>query len=78
MENVLDIVDSLILYHFPELHATLAYNDLEPVVYATPWFITLFASKLENIVDVAKLWKFYCIRDDPALVAFLGLAMLAR
>ena len=33
MENVLDTVDSLILYHFPDLHQTLAYNDLEPVVY---------------------------------------------
>ena len=52
MENVLDVIDSLLLYHFPEVHATLAYNDLEPVVYATPWFITLFASKLENIIDV--------------------------
>ncbi|CAD7953065.1 unnamed protein product [Amoebophrya sp. A25] len=78
MENVLATFDSLILYHFPDLHQELAINDLEPVVYATPWFVTLFASKLDDLRDVVSLWKLYCIRNDPAYVAFIGLAMLKR
>mmetsp|Transcript_17409 Transcript_17409/g.43356 ORF Transcript_17409/g.43356 Transcript_17409/m.43356 type:complete len:868 (-) Transcript_17409:431-3034(-) len=78
MEAVLRSFDSLILYHFPDLHQELAINDLEPVVYATPWFVTLFASKLDDLRDVVRLWKFYCIRNDPAYVAFIGLAMLKR
>lgn len=78
MEHVLSTFDSLILYHFPSLHSLLAMSDLDPVVYATPWFVTLFASKLDRLEDVVALWKCYCIRNDPAFVAFLGLAMLKQ
>ncbi|CAD7923829.1 unnamed protein product [Amoebophrya sp. A120] len=78
MEAVLRTFDALLLYHFPDLHQELAINDLEPVVYATPWFVTIFASKMDDLREVVRLWKFYCIRNDPAYVAFIGLAMLKR
>ena len=35
----------LLLYHLPHLHNQLEEAGVAPVVYATPWFITLFAYK---------------------------------
>ena len=65
----------LLLYHLPHLHNQLEDAGVAPVVYATPWFITLFAYKNPLHVTM-RLWHEYIRRGDPTFVAFLAVALM--
>lgn len=56
----------LLLYHLPHLHNQLEEAGVAPVVYATPWFITLFAYKnplhvtwFQREVFVEERWEIH-------------------
>lgn len=65
----------LILYHHPDLHNQLEDAGVSPFVYATPWFITLFAARTPLTV-LLRLWDRYIERDDSSFLPFLAVAML--
>ena len=65
----------LLLYHLPHLHNQLEDAGVAPVVYATPWFITLFAYKNPLHVTM-RLWHEYIRRGDPTFVPFLAVALM--
>lgn len=65
----------LLLYHLPHLHNQLEEAGVAPVVYATPWFITLFAYKTPLQV-LLRLWHRYIRRGDPTFVPFLAVAVM--
>jgi hypothetical protein len=52
-------------------------SEILPELYATPWFITLFARKL-SLDLVYLLWDIYLVEDDPFLHYFVALALLIR
>ena len=65
----------LLLYHLPHLHNQLEEAGVAPVVYATPWFITLFAYK-NPLHVIMRLWHEYIRRGDPTFVPFLAVALM--
>ncbi|CAE7641553.1 Tbc1d23 [Symbiodinium pilosum] len=65
----------LLLYHLPHLHNQLEEAGVAPVVYATPWFITLFAYKTPLQV-LLRLWHRYMRRGDPTFMPFLAVAVM--
>jgi hypothetical protein len=69
----IETAGSLSLSCFSELIAYV--TDLLPDVYATPWFITLFSSKLP-LDSVYQLWDIYFVEDDPFLHLFFTLSLL--
>lgn len=65
----------LLLYHHPQLCKFLDQYQLQPELYATPWFLTLFASTLELPV-LYQIWDFYLSLNDPAIHHFVVLALV--
>ena len=59
----------LLLYFDPQLAAHVDRSGILPELYATAWFITLFARdcSLELLWCV---WDFYLVEDDPYLHYF--------
>jgi hypothetical protein len=69
----------LTIYHDPALSVVLDQYDVPPELYATPWFLTLFARNHNDTELVFTLWDFLflCIRDPgPAIFHFVALAFL--
>jgi hypothetical protein len=63
--------DILLYEHFVEC-------NLSPELYSTPWFLTLFASKL-NQQDILRLWDHLIMlnqRDTESYIFHFGLALL--
>ncbi len=52
-----------------------AQYHMLPELYATPWFITLFARRLPFPVVYA-LWDAYIVEGDPLLHYFAMIALL--
>ncbi|CAM9324613.1 unnamed protein product, partial [Choristocarpus tenellus] len=65
----------LLLYHHPRLCRFLDQYQLQPELYATPWFLTLFASSLD-LPRLFEIWDFYLCWGDPALHHFVVLAFV--
>ena len=67
----------LLLYFDPELGTHVDRSGILPELYATAWFITLFARDcpLELLWCV---WDFYLVEDDPHLHYFMALALLMQ
>ena len=67
----------LLLYFDPQLGTHIDRSGILPELYATAWFITLFARDcpLELLWCV---WDFYLVEDDPYLHNFLALALLMQ
>ena len=67
----------LLLYHDPQLCAHLDANDMGPELYASSWFITLYANRCKMEV-VLYLWDVMLLEaaDDPMLHYFVSLALL--
>eukprot|EP00941_MAST-03F_sp_MAST-3F-sp1_P001081 g1081.t1 len=65
----------LLQFHDPKLCNHLARFEMMPELYATPWFLTLFAHSTP--LDVLfRIWDWYILRDNPYLHTFLCLAVL--
>lgn len=77
LQTMLSLIAGLLVYHAPTLAAVLLLADLDPVVYATPWILTLFASKME-LPAACALWDRYIEKNDPSFMLFLCLAMVIK
>eukprot|EP00752_Nemacystus_decipiens_P003108 g2879.t1 len=65
----------LLLYHHPRLCRFLDQYQLQPELYATPWFMTLFSNSLD-LPRLYEVWDFYLYWGDPALHHFVVLAFV--
>ena len=46
LERILCLYLGLVAKHYPKLHSTLVEFEIDPVIYASSWFITLFCNCL--------------------------------
>ncbi len=67
--------ERLLLYHDPELFWLLENNMMSPDLYATSWFVTLFARNF-TVECVMALWDLLLLSDNPLGITFFGIAML--
>ncbi|GAB0493785.1 hypothetical protein MMPV_005070 [Pyropia vietnamensis] len=65
----------LLLYHDPELFWLLERNGMTPDLYATSWFVTLFARNF-SVEAVLALWDLLLLEDNPLGPYFFALALL--
>ncbi|XP_026191352.1 uncharacterized protein LOC34619854 [Cyclospora cayetanensis] len=65
----------LLLYHDPTLATFLEEHFATPELYVTPWFLTLFSSKVQLPV-LFVLWDRYLLERDSVFFCFLSLAIL--
>jgi Rab-GTPase-TBC domain/Rhodanese-like domain len=77
LQCIMRVFNMLLKYHDPKLCTYLDSHDILPELYATPWFITLFARKM-SLPVVCRLWDIYIIEDDPFLQYFVALTLLIR
>jgi hypothetical protein len=67
----------MLVYHDPQLSAHLEEAGIQPELYATHWFLTLFAAGgCDSLATLQSLWTSVLIEDDPFFHYFLGLALL--
>ncbi|GMI23049.1 hypothetical protein TrCOL_g8125 [Triparma columacea] len=67
----------LLLYHSPNVCKLLDGHRLPPELYASGWFLTLFAQRLE-MTDLYSFWDLYLLYDEPVLHHFVCLRLLMR
>lgn len=65
----------LLLYHDPELYWLLERHMMTPDLYATSWFVTLFARNF-TVESVLALWDLLLLEDNPLGTSFFGVALL--
>lgn len=65
----------LLLYHDPELYWLLERHAMTPDLYATSWFVTLFARNF-TVESVLALWDLLLLEDNPLGTVFFGVALL--
>ena len=53
-------------------------GDAHPQMYASAWFLTLFARKLPALGGLFALWDLLWLDRDPGLPVFLALALVLR
>ena len=76
LRRSLQLVRMVLRYHYPRLATLLETAGLGPDFYATSWLVTLFASTNEMPM-VHLLWDQLLIHDDPSIVYFMVVAMVA-
>lgn len=67
--------DRLLLYHDPQLYWRLEDNMMTPDLYATSWFVTLFARNF-TVECVMALWDLLLLSDNPLGLVFFGIAIV--
>lgn len=65
----------LLLYHDPVLFWRLERENMTPDLYATSWFVTLYARNF-TVETVLALWDLLLLEDNPLGTTFFGLALL--
>lgn len=71
------IFQRLLQYFHPKLSNFLDQLSIGPELYASPWFLTLFASRIENISIVLDLWENYMAENDPLYSVFIAAALVS-
>ena len=67
----------LLKYHDPSLTQYLEHNYVTCEMYAIPWFITYFSSKLETADLVIELWDRIAQKNgDVMLIFFFAVALV--
>ena len=66
----------LVRYHDPRFSAFLNDFGVGPELFATPWFLTLFASKITDLEIVYELWDTYLEVHDEFHSCYLGVAFI--
>lgn len=66
----------LVRYHDPRFSAFLNDLGVGPELFATPWFLTHFASKISDLEIVFELWDTYLEAHDELHSCYLGLAFI--
>lgn len=65
----------LLQYHDPELSSFLDQHDTPPEVYASQWFVTIYAQKCE--IDILlQLWDELLLDPNPMFHYFVSLELL--
>ncbi|CAM9539480.1 unnamed protein product [Ectocarpus sp. 6 AP-2014] len=75
LEAHLVLLEQLLRFHDPALAAHMDKCFVSPAAYATPWFVTLFASQTPAPA-LLHLWRLMLEYGDPVLHQFLSLAWL--
>lgn len=66
----------LLKYHDSRFSLYLANANIAPELYSTPWFLTLFASKITDVGLVIALWEELMGSTDQMFIIFIALALL--
>jgi hypothetical protein len=56
LTSCLLLLKVLLTYHDPAVYKYLEVNYVVPEMYSIPWFITYFASRMENAELVLEFW----------------------
>ncbi|CAG9311717.1 TBC1D23_4 [Blepharisma stoltei] len=78
LESYFVLFKLLLRYYDPELGLFLDDNKIGPELYATPWFITLFASKIADVEVLYELWEKYMNENDKLFFLFVALALMIK
>ena len=54
----------LLTYHDPQIVRHLELNCVIPEMYCIPWFITYFASRIEQVELVLRFWDRLMPKSD--------------
>jgi len=65
----------LLQYHDPKLSNLLLQYGLRSQLYATPWFVTLFAHTLP-LKHIYSVWDMYIIEGSPFVHHFVSVSLL--
>ncbi|KYN93212.1 hypothetical protein PRSY57_0017600, partial [Plasmodium reichenowi] len=65
----------LIKYHDPVLSEILENNKMTPEIYASSWFLTLFASKC-NMRILNLIYMIFLLEKNPFFYFYFSLALL--
>ena len=63
-------------YHCPGIWNLLIESDIPPNLYATPWFITVFASKTLDFSVIFYLWDQILKADDKLFICYVAVAFI--
>lgn len=75
LQCYLKLFSILLKYHEPEIYNFLKKLDINPELYAIPWFLTMFSNKLK-IDLVYVFWELLILENDKFLIFYFGLALL--
>ena len=78
MQGLFIIMSLLLKYHVPSLSNFLQENDIPPELYATSWFLTMFATKLSSVNLTYILWEQIIRENDVIFPCFIGVALLEK
>jgi Rab-GTPase-TBC domain len=70
------ITKILLRYNNPTLCNALGKLSITPELYATSWYLTLFATKISKIENIFYLWKEILTEKDTVFPCYLGIAFL--
>lgn len=70
------IIKLLLKYENPQLFNFLHQFSIGPELYATSWFLTLFATKIVDTQLVFYLWKEIILEKDIVFPCYLAVALL--
>lgn len=66
----------MLKYHDSRFSLYLANANIGPELYSTPWFLTIFASKIADADLVLALWEELMASRDQMFIIYLALALL--
>jgi len=66
----------MLKYHDSRFSLYLANANIGPELYSTPWFLTIFASKIADANLVLALWEELMASRDQMFVIYIALALL--
>lgn len=83
LEICLQLFKLLFSYHDAQLITYLDSKFVEPAMYAIPWFITFFASRMESPELVLNFWERLNVREsnkqpDVAFIFFFAVALVTH
>lgn len=70
------ILNLLTKYHHPEIFTHFLDNEITPDVFATSWFLTLFAGKIKNLEVLLSFWEEILVEKDPIFTCYFAIAFL--
>ena len=71
------LIFKLILRYFdPRLSAFFVLNNIEPQLFVTPWLLTLFSGKINNMQALYMLWKEVIIENDVIFPLFISISII--
>eukprot|EP01083_Nonionella_stella_P086802 241321_1 len=65
----------LIQYHDPKLCNFLDQHDINPELYAAPWFMTFHGNRIPDEL-LLHFWDQILLADDPRAIIFISLSLL--